>query len=112
MTEPTLPTIRLITVAHSAAAFADDLRKHPTPAERHARGVLLALVAAIHNGSLEGLVATIKPWMRREVARIDALTDAASHDRLSAAVGEMGMVGADLDELVQLDLPDSYSGIG
>lgn len=105
-------TGRLNTIRIIAAAYGDDLRNSPTRDERKVRGVLLALVAAIHNGSLDSLVAAIKPWMRAEVARVDALTDGVEHDRLSEAVGEMGVADDDVDDLAALRLPDAYTGLG
>lgn len=102
-----LNTIRLI-----AAAYADDLRNSPTRDERHARGVLIALETAILHGSLESLITAIAPWLRAEVARVDALLNGPAHDRISAAVGEMSQDDRDLDDAQALRLPSEYSGIG
>lgn len=105
-------TGRLNTIRIIAAAYADDLRNSPTRDERKARGVLLALCAALHNGSLDSLVDAIKPWMREQVAAVDALSDGAEFDLLSAAVGEMSQDDRDLDDAQALRLPSEYSGIG
>lgn len=105
MTTGRLNIIRLI-----AAAYADDLRNRPTHDERKARYVLTALVAAIHNGTLDSLAAAIKPWMRNELGQINSLSDAHEFDRLSEAVGEMGVADEDVDEAMRL--PSEYTGIG
>lgn len=107
MTTGRLNIIRLI-----AAAYADDLRNRPTRDERKARYVLIALVHAISYDRLDSLVDAMKPGMREQVAMVDALTDGAEHDRLSAAVGEMSIDDRDLDEAAALRLPDAYSGLG
>lgn len=105
-------TGRLNTIRIIAAAYADDPRNSPTRDERHARYVLTALCTAISHGSLDSLVDAIKPWMREQVALVDALSDGAEFDLLSAAVGEMGVADEDLDDAVGLRLPSEYSGIG
>lgn len=112
MTTGRLNIIRLI-----AAAYANELRNSPTRAERKARYVLTALVAAIHNGTLDSLVDAIKPWMRNELGQINSLSDAHEFDRLSEAVGEMSIDDRDLDDydelkLTGIELPSAYSGIG
>lgn len=127
MTEQPHITARLRSIRHYAAAYADDLyacslqdrpvgkaslRIRPTRDERKARYVLVALCTAISRGTLDSLVTAITPWMREQVARVDALTDGVEHDRLSAAVGEMGMADEDLNDLAALRLPDAYTGIG
>ena len=85
---------QLATIAKIAGALADHAR--PFGGElRQARGVLLALRAAILGGSLESLAATVLPWARAEVERMDALTQAAAHDEMSALVREMGVPDED-----------------
>lgn len=59
---------RLRILYETSGAFAEELQ-HGTQAEQKARGVLLALRAAIHNRTLDSLVDAIKPWMEAEVTR-------------------------------------------
>ncbi|MCC6454159.1 MAG: hypothetical protein IT328_04400 [Caldilineaceae bacterium] len=92
---------RLNVLAQVASVFARDMR-HGTHQECQARGVLLALVAAIHNDSLDSLVEQVRPWMREEVARIDALRDAEAFEQASEAAAEMELPSADLDDYWQV----------
>lgn len=85
---------RLATLERIAGALAEDFRPFGGDLRR-ARGVLLALRAAIHNGSLDSLCAVVQPWMQAEVTRVDALTQGAAFDELSAVVGEMALPDED-----------------
>lgn len=85
---------RLATLERIAGALAEDFRPFGGDLRR-ARGVLLALRAAIHNGSLESLCATVQPWMVAEVQRTDALTEGVRFDELSNVVGEMSLPDED-----------------
>lgn len=96
-----LITGRLVVIEKICGTLADDLR--PLGGDhRHARGVLLALRAAIHNGSLDSLAQAIRPWLRQEVARVDALTEADAFDELSAITAEMALPSEDLDAALDL----------
>lgn len=66
---------RLIVIRRVCEAFVDDLRPLAGD-ERRVRGILLALVAAMHNGTLDTLADTVRPWMRAELARVDAEREA------------------------------------
>lgn len=86
--EDPLTVGKLATLEKIAGALAEDFRPFGGDI-RCARGVLLALRAAIHNGSLTSLAAVVKPWMSAEVTRVDALTEPAAFDELSSVVSEM-----------------------
>lgn len=91
---------KLSVIEQIAGVLADDLKPYGGDI-RCARGVLLALRAAIHNGSLASLAAVVKPWMHAEVTRVDALTEAAAFDELSAVVSEMALPDEDWVEQYQ-----------
>ena len=104
-------TGRLKNIAVVAQGYANDLKRGNRD-ERKARAILTAFVHAINAGTLDSLAQTIAPWMREQVAATDALTDGAAHDAISRAVWELNVRNEDMDELLRLDLPDAYSGIG
>lgn len=79
-------TNRLLAVETMALALAEQMRDG-THAERKARGLLLALATAIHNDSLDTLVAHLKPWMRAETARLETQPEPSKDDTGAAFTG-------------------------
>lgn len=74
MTGPRI-TQRLAVIRGVCGVLADDLRNHAGD-HRCARAVLVALVYAIENDSLDSLYQPVQAWMAAEVARVDALKEA------------------------------------
>lgn len=62
---------KLSVIRGVCGVLADDLRNRGGD-ERRARGILMSLVFAIENDSLDSLFKTVQPWTRAEVARVDA----------------------------------------
>lgn len=62
---------KLSVIRGVCGVLADDLRNRGGD-ERRARGILMSLVFAIENDSLDSLFKTVQPWTREEVARADA----------------------------------------
>lgn len=74
--------------------IAHDFPRSTRP-ERLARAALVAVVIALHNGSLDKLLDAVTGFMREELSNTDALTDGEMFDLLSHALIDLELIEAD-----------------
>lgn len=74
-----------------------------THTERQARAALVAVVAAIHNVSLDRLLEALTGFMQDELSGTDALGDGEMFDLLSEVLIELGAVADDFDEMEAIE---------